>query len=83
MGCCELALKRAKDAGHDTQGAVASSDSFFPFPDGPKTLIKAGIKAIFVTSGSVKDREIQELCEKSGIILVQIPDKLARGFFGH
>ncbi|MDI6778085.1 MAG: hypothetical protein QMD77_02740 [Patescibacteria group bacterium] len=83
VGCCELAIKRAKDAGHDTEGAVAASDSFFPFPDAPETLVKAGVKAIFSTSGSVKDKEIQKLCVEKSVILVQIPDKLARGFFGH
>ncbi|OGI25179.1 MAG: hypothetical protein A3J76_03210 [Candidatus Moranbacteria bacterium RBG_13_45_13] len=83
VGCCELAIKRAKDAGHNTNGAAAASDSFFPFPDGPKTLISAGVKAIFSTSGSLKDEETQRLCGERGVILVQIPDKLARGFFGH
>ena len=66
VGCAELAIKRAKDAGHDTEGAVAASDSFFPFPDGPETLINAGIEAIFSTSGSLKDEETQKLCEKKG-----------------
>lgn len=83
VGCCELTLKRAKDAGHEANGAVAASDSFFPFPDAPQVLINAGIAVIFSTSGSVNDAEIQELCEKRNITLVQIPDKLARGFFGH
>jgi phosphoribosylaminoimidazolecarboxamide formyltransferase/IMP cyclohydrolase len=83
VGCCELAIKRAGDAGHDTQGAVAASDSFFPFPDGPEMLIKSGVKTIFSTSGSVKDEETQKLCVGNSIILVQISDKLARGFFGH
>ncbi|OGI25736.1 MAG: hypothetical protein A3J76_00095, partial [Candidatus Moranbacteria bacterium RBG_13_45_13] len=83
VGCCELAIKRAKDAGHNTNGAVAASDSFFPFPDGPETLTNAGIKAIFSTSGSLKDEETQKLCIAKGATLVQIPDKLARGFFGH
>jgi phosphoribosylaminoimidazolecarboxamide formyltransferase/IMP cyclohydrolase len=83
VGCCELAIKRATDAGHKTEGAVAYSDSFFPFPDGPEVLAKAGIKAIFATSGSVKDGEIQEVCRKRGVILAQLPDSAARGFFGH
>jgi phosphoribosylaminoimidazolecarboxamide formyltransferase/IMP cyclohydrolase len=83
VGCCELAIRRAQDAGHKIQGALAASDSFFPFPDGPKTLIDAGIKTIFATSGSARDGEVQKLCQDEGITLVQIPDKLARGFFGH
>jgi len=83
VGCCELALKRAKDAGHNTKGAVAAGDSFFPFADGPEVLIKAGVKTIFSTSGSVSDKKIQKLCRENNITLVQLPDKLARGFFGH
>ncbi len=83
VGCCELSIKRAQDAGHDTKGAIAASDSFFPFPDAPQVLIKAGIMAIFSTSGSVNDGETERLCADNGVALVQIPDKLARGFFGH
>lgn len=83
VGCCELALKRAKDAGNDVKGAVAYSDSFFPFIDGPTTLINAGITGILATSGSVRDEEVKKLCAEKGVSLVLIPDKLARGFFGH
>jgi phosphoribosylaminoimidazolecarboxamide formyltransferase/IMP cyclohydrolase len=83
VGCCELAIKRATDAGHDVKGATASSDSFFPFPDGPETLIKAGIGAIWSTTGSVKDGEIQDLCKSHKVPLWQAPDTVARGFFGH
>jgi phosphoribosylaminoimidazolecarboxamide formyltransferase / IMP cyclohydrolase len=83
VGCCELAIKRAQDVGHDTEDAVAASDSFFPFPDAPRVLIEAGIKAIFSTSGSVNDSGIQKLCASSGVTIIQIPDKISRGFFGH
>jgi len=83
VGCSELAIKRANDARHKIDGSVAASDSFFPFPDAPRVLIGAGVNTIFSTSGSVNDAEIQRLCSSSGITLVQIPDKLARGFFGH
>jgi len=83
VGCCELALKRAADAGHETAGAVAASDSFFPRADGPATLIDAGIVAIWATSGSVRDAETQELCRSRGVALWQVPDSIGRGFFGH
>ncbi|OGI25621.1 MAG: hypothetical protein A3J76_06115 [Candidatus Moranbacteria bacterium RBG_13_45_13] len=83
VGCSELAIKRANDAKHKVDGSVAASDSFFPFPDAPQVLIEAGVKTFFSTSGSVNDAEIQRLCSSSGATLVQIPDKLARGFFGH
>lgn len=83
VGCCELALKRARDAGHDPKGAVAYSDSFFPFEDGPQVLIDAGIRAIFATSGSIRDDRVREVCDKAGVRLYQLPDAEARGFFGH
>lgn len=83
VGCCELALKRARDAGHDPRGAVAYSDSFFPFEDGPQVLIDAGIRAIFATSGSIRDAKVRAVCENAGVRLYQLPDAEARGFFGH
>ncbi len=85
VSCCELALKRSRDAGHAEKlaGAAAYSDSFFPFPDGPKILIDAGIKVIFATSGSVRDGEVQALCRDNEVVLCQLPDAQARGFFGH
>ncbi len=83
VGCCELALKRAKDAGHDIKGGVAYSDSFFPFTDGPMVLINAGISGILATSGSVRDDEVKKVCADNNVALALIPDRLARGFFGH
>jgi phosphoribosylaminoimidazolecarboxamide formyltransferase/IMP cyclohydrolase len=83
VGCCELAVKRAIDAGHSTVGSVAYSDSFFPFPDAPAVLADAGVKAIWATTGSVRDKEIQDLCAERGVVLYQVPDVKGRGFFGH
>jgi phosphoribosylaminoimidazolecarboxamide formyltransferase/IMP cyclohydrolase len=83
VGCCELAVKRARDAGHSTEGSVAYSDSFFPFPDAPGVLADAGIAAIWSTTGSVRDKDTQELCAERGIVLYQVPDSKGRGFFGH
>ncbi len=83
VGGCELAIKRSLDAGHNTKGAVAYSDSFFPFPDGPEVLIKAGVAAIWASSGSVKDQLTIDLCAKHDVALWLIPDAEGRGFFGH
>jgi phosphoribosylaminoimidazolecarboxamide formyltransferase/IMP cyclohydrolase len=80
---CALAVRRARDAGHDTTGAVAYSDSFFPFPDGPQVLIDAGVAAIFSTSGSVRDDAVRATMTAAGVIVRQLPDRSARGFFGH
>ena len=67
----------------DLEGAVAYSDSFFPFPDAPELLIERGIKTIFSTSGSVNDEKIIELCKNKGVNLVLLPDAEARGFYQH
>lgn len=83
VSACELAIKRAMDASHDVRGAVAYSDSFFPFPDGPETLAKAGIKAILASSGSVKDYVVKEVMKKAGVVMYMIPDAKGRGFYAH
>jgi len=51
-------------------GAVAASDAFFPFADGPEILIKAGIKAIVQPGGSIRDQETIDLCNKCGTAMV-------------
>ncbi|MBI2623401.1 MAG: hypothetical protein HYW65_02385 [Candidatus Liptonbacteria bacterium] len=83
VGAAELVLHRAKRSGHDTAGAAAYSDSFFPFPDAPQVLIDGGIRAILSTSGSVRDEDTIKLCEAKGTSLYLVPDKEGRGFFGH
>ena len=83
VGAANLAITRARRSGHDVSGASAYSDSFFPFPDGPQTLIDAGVTAIFTSSGSVKDRLTIEVCAKHGVALYMVPDQVGRGFFGH
>jgi phosphoribosylaminoimidazolecarboxamide formyltransferase/IMP cyclohydrolase len=80
----ELAIKRATDMSHDMTGAVAVSDSFFPFPDAPQKLLDAGVARIFATSGSLNDKLTIALFEDSAVAeLVHIPDKVGRMFFGH
>jgi phosphoribosylaminoimidazolecarboxamide formyltransferase/IMP cyclohydrolase len=83
VGACQLAIKRATDAGHSTEGSAAYSDSFFPFTDGPETLAKHGIKLIFATSGSVRDEDVKKACAENGVAIYLLPDSKARGFFGH
>ena len=83
VGAANLALMRAQGSNHDANGAVASSDSFFPFPDAPETLINAGVKAILSTSGSVNDGKAVDVCKAANVPLYLIPDTQARGFFGH
>jgi phosphoribosylaminoimidazolecarboxamide formyltransferase/IMP cyclohydrolase len=83
VGAAELVIKKAIDGGHNPHGAIAISDSFFPFSDGPEKLIKAGVKVIFATTGSVKDDEVKKVITEAGVTLLRLPDAIARGFFGH
>jgi len=83
VAACRLARMRAEAAGHDTKNAVAYSDSFFPFTDGPKALKEMGVRLIYASSGSIKDQEIIDFCQNNGITLYTIPDKKGRGFYGH
>lgn len=64
-------------------GAAAYSDSFFPFPDGPELLAKAGIKAILTSSGSVGDETVIKTLTDAGVSLGLVPDKVGRGFYMH
>lgn len=83
VGAAELAIKKARDAGHDPEYAIAYGDSFFPYDDGPQVLAEAGIKVIFASSGAQRDAEVIEKCLKAGVVLCLIPDKVGRGFYGH
>ncbi len=66
VDAARLAVERA---GERTQGAVASSDAFFPFPDGLQTLTAAGVKAIVHPGGSVRDDEVTAAAAAAGITL--------------
>jgi phosphoribosylaminoimidazolecarboxamide formyltransferase/IMP cyclohydrolase len=57
-------------AGDRARSAVAASDAFFPFPDGPQILLDAGVTAIIHPGGSVRDGETQALCDARGAALV-------------
>ncbi len=83
VGAAKLALSRAADRSHDVKNAVAYSDSFFPFPDGPMVLADAGIAAILASNGSVNDPTVIAALEAAGTSIIMFPDKAGRGFFGH
>ncbi|MCK5892289.1 bifunctional phosphoribosylaminoimidazolecarboxamide formyltransferase/IMP cyclohydrolase [Aeromicrobium sp.] len=64
---CRLAVERAGD--ERVQGAVAASDAFFPFADGPGILIDAGVRAIVQPGGSVRDDETIEAAKAAGVTM--------------
>ena len=48
-------------------GAVAVSDAFFPFDDGPKVLAEAGVSLMVHPGGSKRDEDTFKLCNERGI----------------
>lgn len=64
---CRLACEKA---GPLAKGAVAYSDAFFPFSDGPKVLIDAGVSAIVHPGGSKRDVDTFTLCEERGVTCI-------------
>ena len=70
---CKLAVERANTLAEGTErarGAVAASDAFFPFEDGPQVLIDAGVTAIVQPGGSVKDADSVTACDRHGIAML-------------
>ncbi len=63
---CRLAVTRA---GERASGAVAASDAFFPFEDGPQILIDAGVTAIVQPGGSVRDELTIAAAEAAGVTM--------------
>lgn len=84
VDACRLAIQLAVQNGHDTANSTGWSDSYFPKDDGPRLLVKAGVKTIFTTSGSQSDEQIFAYFQSQpGLTVVAIPDKIARGFCRH
>jgi phosphoribosylaminoimidazolecarboxamide formyltransferase/IMP cyclohydrolase len=51
-------------------GSVLSSDAFFPFADGPKAAIDAGVTAVVQPGGSIRDDEVVAAADEAGIAMV-------------
>ncbi len=68
---CRLAVERANtlaDA-ERARGAVAASDAFFPFADGLRILLDAGVRAVVQPGGSVRDQEVIDAANAAGVTL--------------
>ena len=63
----KIAASKAKGMG---EGAIMSSDAFFPFRDGIDEAAKAGITAIIQTGGSVKDVEVIKAADEYNMAMV-------------
>jgi phosphoribosylaminoimidazolecarboxamide formyltransferase/IMP cyclohydrolase len=70
-----IAVDKARDAGGRAgdellAGSAVASDGFFPFPDGPRTAIKAGVTAVIQPGGSKRDGEVVAACDEAGAAMV-------------
>ena len=63
---CRLAVARA---GERAAGSVAASDAFFPFDDGPRILLEAGVRAIVQPGGSVRDELTVAAAQEAGVTM--------------
>ncbi|MSR70367.1 MAG: bifunctional phosphoribosylaminoimidazolecarboxamide formyltransferase/IMP cyclohydrolase [Phycisphaerales bacterium] len=69
VASCAIAIEKSKDRLGTAKSAtaVAASDAFFPFADGPALLIRAGVKCIVHPGGSKRDGETIDLCTKHAV----------------
>tara|TARA_B100001287_G_scaffold86404_1_gene72271 strand:- start:111 stop:1661 length:1551 start_codon:yes stop_codon:yes gene_type:complete len=68
LDSCKIAVQKAKKfQSSKIKNCIAASDAFFPFADGVKTLIKAGVKTIIQPGGSIRDQEVINAANKAKI----------------
>jgi phosphoribosylaminoimidazolecarboxamide formyltransferase/IMP cyclohydrolase len=53
-----------------TEGSVAASDAFFPFPDALMVIAQAGATALIQPGGSMRDDEVIEAADAAGLAMV-------------
>ncbi len=79
VGAVEQAIEkfRQKFTGNATlEGAVMSSDGFFPFPDALEVAAAAGIKAVVSPAGSLKDADVVKRANELGVALRHAPERV-------
>ncbi|HEX5757825.1 MAG TPA: bifunctional phosphoribosylaminoimidazolecarboxamide formyltransferase/IMP cyclohydrolase [Thermoanaerobaculia bacterium] len=70
VDACELAVRKARQAGLATAGAAAASDAFLPFRDGLDRLAEAGIAALVQPGGSKRDEEVVAAADEHGMAML-------------
>jgi phosphoribosylaminoimidazolecarboxamide formyltransferase / IMP cyclohydrolase len=66
----DVALMKARRAGHELAGSVLASDGFFPFADNVEHAAEAGIRAIVQPGGSMRDAEVIAACDRLGLAMM-------------
>ena len=70
VNSARIAAIKARQSGLDIDGAVMSSDAFFPFRDGIDNAAESGIKAIIQPGGSVRDDEVIEAANEHDMAMI-------------
>ena len=73
VDACRQAVAKAERfhaATGGAKGAVAASDAFFPFADGPQVLLDAGVSAIVQPGGSLRDGETLHAVDQAGAAML-------------
>ena len=71
LDSCKIATQKAnKFQPNKIKNSVAASDAFFPFPDGVKKLINAGVKLIIQPGGSIRDKEAIKVADKARVKMI-------------
>jgi phosphoribosylaminoimidazolecarboxamide formyltransferase/IMP cyclohydrolase len=73
-----LAIHKARQQQHRTEGTCLASDGFFPFPDGVEEAARAGISGIIQPGGSVRDAEVVAAANRSGIAMIMTGRRMFR-----
>ena len=71
LDSCKIAIRKARQFHADKiKTSVAASDAFFPFADGVKSLMAAGVRVIVQPGGSIRDQEVINVANKENIKMV-------------
>ena len=71
LDSCKIAVQKAKQFQlGKIKNSIAASDAFFPFADGIKSLLKAGVKIIVQPGGSIRDQEVINAANKANAKMV-------------
>jgi phosphoribosylaminoimidazolecarboxamide formyltransferase / IMP cyclohydrolase len=65
-----IAVEKACELGHELEGAALASDAFFPFPDGPRLALDAGVRALIQPGGSKRDSDVVAAVDGAGGTMV-------------
>ncbi len=71
LDSCKIAVQKAKQfQPKKLKNSIAASDAFFPFSDGVKKLIKAGVKIIIQPGGSIRDKDSISIANNAKIKMI-------------